>query len=143
MPCRSITAAKVIGKISGKKYKRTNIVAGICGWKWVAPMEYNGTTDSKLFEYWFENCLLEEVKPGSVIVLDNLTFYKKLVIPALAMKKNCNVFFFHHIRLILTLLSKNGLGSRSDSEKSCRISILLIMHSNLFLKWFDYINKNG
>jgi transposase len=84
---------KVIEKISGKKYKRTNIVAGICGRKWVAPMEYNGTTDSRLFEFWFEYCLLKEVKPGSVIVLDNATFHKKSVIPVLAMKKNCSVLF--------------------------------------------------
>jgi len=52
---------KVIAKISGKKFKRTNIVAGICQGEWVAPMEYDGTTDSALFEFWFQNCLLKEV----------------------------------------------------------------------------------
>jgi len=50
---------KVFAKISGKKFKRTNIVAGICQDDWVAPMEYTGTTDSVLFEFWFENCLLQ------------------------------------------------------------------------------------
>jgi transposase len=84
---------KVIEKVSGKKFKRTNIVAGICQQKWVAPMEYGGTTDSILFELWFERCLLKEVKPGSVIVLDNATFHKKSVLPGLAQKKNCQVLF--------------------------------------------------
>jgi len=84
---------KVIEKVSGKKFKRTNIVAGICQREWVAPMEYGGTTDSVLFEFWFENCLLKEVKPGSVIVLDNATFHKKSVIPGLAKSKNCEVLF--------------------------------------------------
>jgi len=45
---------KSVAKISGKKYKRTNIVAGICQGEWLAPMEYTGTTDSILFEFWFE-----------------------------------------------------------------------------------------
>jgi len=84
---------KVIERISGKKFKRTNIVAGIYQGEWTAPMEYGGTTDSILFEFWFENCLLKEVKPGSVIVLDNATFHKKSVLPDLAQKKNCRVLF--------------------------------------------------
>jgi len=89
----SLRGQKVVAKISGKKFKRTNIVAGICEGKWIAPMEYSGTTDSILFEFWFENCLLKEVEPGSVIVLDNATFHKKSVLPNLALKKNCRVLF--------------------------------------------------
>ena len=89
----SLRGQKVVAKISGKKFKRTNIVAGICEGKWVAPMEYSGTTDSVLFEFWFENCLLKEIEPGSVIVLDNATFHKKSVLPQLALEKNCEVLF--------------------------------------------------
>ena len=84
---------KVVAKTSGKKFKRTNIVAGICQGKWVAPMEYNCMTDSILFEFWFEHCLLKEVKPGSIIILDNATFHKKSVLPNLAHMKNCSVLF--------------------------------------------------
>lgn len=84
---------KVIAKISGKKFKRTNIVAGICCGEWVAPMEYSGTTNSVTFEHWFENCLLKEVKPGDIIVLDNASFHKKSVLPELAQKNNCKVIF--------------------------------------------------
>lgn len=84
---------KVLAKISGKKFKRTNIVAGICLGEWVAPLEYSGTTNSILFEFWFENCLLNEIQPGSVIVLDNATFHKKSVLPDLARTKGCQVLF--------------------------------------------------
>lgn len=83
----------VNGRISGKKYKRTNIVAGICQSKWVAPLEYNGTTDSIMFEFWFENCLLKEIAQGSTIILDNATFHKKSVLAYLASKHNCQVLF--------------------------------------------------
>lgn len=56
-------------------------------------MEYSGTTDSVVFEFWFENCLLKDVRPGSVIVLDNATFHKKSVLPDLAKRYNCEVLF--------------------------------------------------
>lgn len=78
---RAIRGRKVITKISGRKFKRTNIVSGICCGQWGAPLEYNGTTDSLLFEFWFENCLLKEVQQNSLIILDNATFYKKSVLP--------------------------------------------------------------
>jgi len=88
---------KIVTKISGKKFKRTNIAAGICQRDWVAPMEYNCMTDSVLFEFWFEHCLFHEVKPGSVIILDNATFHKKSVLPDLAQKKNGHAIFLPHI----------------------------------------------
>ena len=90
---RALRGEKVIAKISGRKFKRTNIVAGICQGKWVAPLEYSGTTDSILFEFWFENCLLKEVHPGSVIILDNATFHKKSVLPNLASRYGCEILF--------------------------------------------------
>ena len=89
----SIRGQKVVAQISGRKFKRTNIVAGICQGEWVAPMTYDSTTDSILFEYWFEHCLLNEVEPGSIIILDNATFHRKSIIPDLALRKNCTVLF--------------------------------------------------
>jgi len=35
--------------------------------------------NSTLFEWWFEMRLLNEVKSGSVIVLDNATFHRKTI----------------------------------------------------------------
>ena len=90
---RAPIGQKVYARISGKKFKRTNIVAGICAGQWVAPMQYNGTTDSILFEFWFENCLMKEVAPGSIIVLDNATFHRKRTLRAIAALYGCEVLF--------------------------------------------------
>jgi transposase len=84
---------KVVTEISGKKFKRTNFAAGIRLGKWVAPIEYEGSMNSALFEWWFEKCLLNELNPGSVIVLDNATFHRKSILPGLAAQKNCTVLF--------------------------------------------------
>jgi len=90
---RAPRGRKVFTKISGRKYKRTNIVAGIRQGRWVAPLQYSGTTDRVLFEYWFENCLLREIDKGCVIVLDNATFHRKSTLSDLASKYGCNILF--------------------------------------------------
>ena len=84
---------KVIGKISGKKYKRTNIVAAKCDDSIVAPLLYDGTTDSVLFEYWFEHMLLKSVPKGSWLILDNAAFHRKQKLRELAAATECNVLF--------------------------------------------------
>ena len=90
---RAPRGERIKAKISERKFKRTNIVAGICQGEWVAPLEYSGTTDSALFEFWFEHCLLKEIKPGSVIVLDNASFHGKSVLHTLAAKHGSTVLF--------------------------------------------------
>jgi len=83
----------IIGKVSGKKFKRTNIVAAKCGDRIVAPMIYDGTTDSVLFEYWFEMMLLKSIPKYSIIILDNATFHRKARLRELAEKTYCDVLF--------------------------------------------------
>jgi len=68
---------KVLGFISGKKYKRVGIVAALMNKKIVSPLQYDGAMDSVLFELWFEKCLLPELPPNSVIVMDNASFHRK------------------------------------------------------------------
>ena len=90
---RALRGQNIIAEISGRKFKRTNIVAGICGGKWVSPLQYESSTDSVLFEFWFENCLLREIEPGSFVVLHNATFHKKSVLPELAKRYGCDILF--------------------------------------------------
>ena len=84
---------KVYAKISGKKFQRTNIVSGKIGNKIIAPMQYNGTTDSVLFEFWFENCLLPSLGKERIIVMDNAAFHRKSELRHLAQKQQCKVRF--------------------------------------------------
>ena len=84
---------RIPGKIRGKKFKRTNIVAAKCGDKIVAPMIYDGTTDSVLFECWFEKMLLKSIPRHSIIILDNATFHRKTKLRELAEKAGCDVLF--------------------------------------------------
>jgi transposase len=62
---------KLVGKKSGKYYERTNIIAGYVNHKSLAPMIFNGSCNTKLFETWVEELLIKELKPGQFVVMDN------------------------------------------------------------------------
>ena len=74
---RSKRGKPVIGFVSGRKFKRVGIVAAQMGKEILAPLSYDGAMDSKLFETWFEKCLLPALPEKSVIVMDNASFHRK------------------------------------------------------------------
>ena len=90
---KSPAGVPVYGDVKGRKFERTNIIAGKCGGKIVAPGEYKKSTDRKLFEIWFRDALLKEVSPGSFIILDNATFHRKKTLASLAENAGCSVIF--------------------------------------------------
>ena len=66
----------VIGQISVHKCQRTGIVAAQIEKSIIAPLQYDGTMDSVLFEAWFETHLLPALPKESVIVMDNASFHR-------------------------------------------------------------------
>ena len=68
---------QIFGRTSGRKYKRCGIVAAKMANKILAPLQYSGTMDSSLFEFWFSNQLLPSLDKGTVIVMDNASFHSK------------------------------------------------------------------
>lgn len=83
----------VDGKIPGRKFTRVNIVAGKLGEEIVAPMQYTGTTNSELFEFWFKECLLPCLPKDVVIVMDNATFHRKSKLKEISDEKYRNLIF--------------------------------------------------
>jgi len=84
---------RVFGVISGRKYKRLGIVAAKIENKIFAPMQYSGTMNSNLFEFWFSNQLLPSLKSGTVIVMDNASFHSKKRLYSAAQAAHCKLFF--------------------------------------------------
>jgi transposase len=79
--------------VSGRKYKRTNIVAALRGGKIIAPPEYGGTTDHHVFETWFEEVSLAQLPEGQTIIMDNASFHRKKTVRELARRAKCEVVF--------------------------------------------------
>lgn len=81
------------GKKSGKYYQRTNIISGLVNNKPIAPMVFNGSCDTNLFESWVAEFLTKELMPGQIVVMDNATFHKSNKTRELIEAKGCTVVF--------------------------------------------------
>lgn len=84
---------KLKGKKSGKYYQRTNIIAGYVNHKSIAPMVFNGSCNTKLFETWVEQFLIKELKPGQVVIMDNAAFHRSQRTKDLIESAHCRVIF--------------------------------------------------
>lgn len=90
---RSKKGDRVIGWVSGKRYQRTSIVAALWETNILAPLQYQGTMDSHLFNGWFEDCLLPVLPKNSVIVMDNASFHQKDILHETAEENGHSVLF--------------------------------------------------
>ena len=90
---RAPRGEKVVEKQSGKKFKRTNILAAKCGDEIIEPLQYDGRTDHRLFETWFETRLCRALKKEDVVVMDNATFHRKKTLRKIAERFGVRVIF--------------------------------------------------
>ena len=81
---RSPKGERVIVARPGKRFKRINVVAGQCGSEVIAETQYPWTTNSRWFEVWFEWHLCPNLRPNSVIVMDNAKFHRKVPLEKIA-----------------------------------------------------------
>ena len=84
---------KLLGKRSGKYYERTNIIAGYVNHKSIAPMVFNGTCNTELFNNWVEQFLIKELKAGQSVVMDNASFHKSQKTRELIESVGCKLIF--------------------------------------------------
>jgi transposase len=78
---------------SGKYYERTNIIAGLVDNKSIAPMVFNGSCNTNLFNDWVEHFLIKELKVGQVVVMDNAAFHKSTKTKELIESVGCRIIF--------------------------------------------------
>jgi transposase len=83
----------LLGKTSGKRFLRTNIVAAQCGRKILAPMTFQGSCNTELFVEWVRQMLVPELKAGQVVVMDNASFHKSPIIKELIETAGCRLIY--------------------------------------------------
>jgi len=90
---RAPRGQKVEDTRRGRKFKRTNIIGGMCGGKHIAIECYDQKTNSAFFEQWFEESLLPETPSGYTVIMDNASFHRKVHLCNLAAKAGVNLLF--------------------------------------------------
>jgi hypothetical protein len=90
---RAKRGVKVHGKKSGKRYRRTNIVAGLCDGKNIAAQCYEHSTTSVFFEDWFEFELIPLLPENALVIMDNASFHRKSALYDIAYRHGIYVLF--------------------------------------------------
>jgi transposase len=76
-PCaRSPRGVEVIGRIPFKAWKTITFIAALRQDGMVAPMVIEGAMTSERFLAYVEQCLVRSLKPGDIVVMDNLQPHK-------------------------------------------------------------------
>ena len=73
---RSLKGQIIRGKVSGRKYQRISLGAGLTNGELIAPMTYEETMTSDFFEAWFQKFFLPTLNTPSVIIMDNARFHR-------------------------------------------------------------------
>jgi isfu1 transposase len=92
-PARSLRGRKVFGEISGRRFGRQSVIAALKGKKLLAPMCFEGTCDTDLFNVWLKQELLPSLTPGQVLILDNASFHKSAATRKLVESYGCEIVF--------------------------------------------------
>lgn len=90
---RAPRGEQVISEIRGKKYQRVSMIAAQCLKDVLAPFVFEGTTNSKIFNHWLEKCLVPELRPGQVVVMDNYCIHKTAKTYEIIEKAGCKILF--------------------------------------------------
>jgi hypothetical protein len=132
---RAPKVERVFGSVSGKKFRRTNIVAGYVNGKTIAECVYDCTTDGEVFNAWVEQSLVPALQPGQVVVMDNAAFHKHRRTRDAIEAAGCSLVFLPPPIIQIPIPSKNfGLNSNENSGISCLFSLPSAMHfTMLFL----------
>jgi transposase len=82
-----------LGEVSGRRFARESFIAGLSNNKVIAPLCYQGTCDTNLFNFWLESFLLPALGPGHTIIMDNAAFHKSERTKTLITNAGCDFLF--------------------------------------------------
>jgi transposase len=89
----ALRGQRVHGFRSGNRRPRTSLIAGLINKKLTAPFLFEGTCDTDTFNIWLKQQLVPELKPGTVVVLDNATFHKSPATKEIIDNARCDLLF--------------------------------------------------
>ena len=90
---RGFRGKEVHGEISGKRFSRQSVISALFKGKFVAPMCFEGTCDTSLFNAWLKQMLIPNLVPGQVLILDNASFHKSAESQKLVEAAGCKILF--------------------------------------------------
>ncbi len=91
---RSPRGQAVYADIHDKRFSpRISVIAAYCQGKLLAPLRFEGYTNTRLVESWVEQFLLPTLQSGQVVILDNAAFHKSSRLRCLIEAAGCQLCF--------------------------------------------------
>ena len=90
---RAPVGEKVMEDVSGKRSKRTSIIAGLNQEEVIAPWHFTGYCNTELILIWVKEVLLPCLKTGMNVIWDNATFHQSQKIKQLIEGVGCKLIF--------------------------------------------------
>jgi hypothetical protein len=78
---------------SGKRTERISWISALRDKKLFAPLTFAGSCNRNLFETWLRKCLIPQLTPGDIIIIDNATFHKSETIQKLLAAAGCEIWY--------------------------------------------------
>ena len=72
---------------------RVSWIAALKQGKVFAPMTFEGACNRDLFEMWLEECLVPQLQPGNVIIIDNASFHHSQMIEEIVAAAGCEIWY--------------------------------------------------
>jgi transposase len=82
-------------KSGNRKNKRITVISAYSNQtkQLIAPMYFEGNTDTEIFNQWIEEFLIPELKPNQTVILDNAAFHKSLRTIELIESTKCRLLY--------------------------------------------------
>jgi transposase len=84
---------EVFGKVSGKRTKKFNMIAALCGDELIAPFIYHNNMNTDLFNCYLQVILLPLLAVGTVIIMDNAPYHISNETRRLIEEKGCKLIY--------------------------------------------------
>ena len=84
----------VYADIPDKRFApRISVIAAYNQGQLLAPLRFEGHTNTALVETWAQHCLIPCLSAGQIVILDNAAFHKSLHLRTLIEKAGCQLWF--------------------------------------------------
>jgi DDE superfamily endonuclease len=127
---------RLLGERSGKRFvERHSVIAGFCQGKFMAPWVFKGYCDTEVVLTWVQGVLVPELKAGQIVVMDNASFHKSLLIREVIEAAGCELWFLPAYSPDLNPIEQAWAGFKAWLAKmACPLLSLLTLVDLFFRK---------
>lgn len=124
---------RVVGYTDGRKRQRTSLIGGYFRRKLIAPLLYEGTCNTTLFNTWLEQQLMPVLPHGTILILDNATFHKSTATIALVNHAGHRLLFLPPYSPHLNPIEKLWANLKRQWQYQSHLSIDTLIASSTYL----------